>query len=373
MKRSISLYLKPDKHLIETIGEANKAINDILRIGFDSKIYNKIQLHQMTYYKIRERYHLPSSLTTTARDQSSEMLKREKCNRLPVKKPYSGIRYNKRTFSYNRKKNIVSLSSIHGRVKLSVTIPKYFKQYISWNIKSAVLSFSSNKLALRIIVEKKTPTTTYREGDVLGVDTGIRNHAVLSNNLFYNSRQIRHITTKYQYLRKVLQAKGTRSAKRKLNKISGKEKRFMADVNHCVSKWIISQPCNAISLERLKIKREKKLGQKFNKILGNWSFGQLQRFIIYKAEALGKPVVKVNPRYTSQKCSKCGYIAKNNRKVHEFKCKKCGNHLHADLNASRNISNLGKAMIGRLFVNQPNVASSVIESTMTSQLQACTK
>jgi len=298
------------------------------------------------------------------------MLKREKCKRLPIKKPYSAIRYNERTFSFNQKKNIVSLSSIYGRIKISVSIPEYFKRYLDWTIKSAMLSFSENKLVLRMIAETETPPVVYKNGDVIGVDSGIYNHAVLSNNLFYNSRHIRHIKAKYQHLRKALQAKGTRSAKRKLKKLSGKEKRFMANVNHCVSKWIIYQPSDAIALEKLEIRREKRLGQKFNRALGNWSFGQLQYFIIYKAEALGKVVIKVNPRYTSQKCSRCGYIYRGNRKKSEFKCGECGMKLHADLNASRNISNLGKAMIGRLFVNQPNVTSSVIEHPMAPQLQA---
>jgi putative transposase len=362
MRRSIPLIIGPNKHLINTIKKVNKAVNDILELGFTNKTYNKLKLHHMTYYKIREKYKLPASLVTTARDQASEMLKREKCRRLPVKKSYSAIRYNNRTFSFNPKKNIISLSSLQGRIKFSVTIPKYFKKYLSWNFKSALLSYNKNKLVIRLIAEAETPPIIYKGGEVLGVDTGVFNHAVLSNNLFYKSSNIRHIKAKYKYLRSVLQAKGTRSAKRKLKKISGKEKRFIADVNHCVSKWIVSQPYNAIALEKLSIKRQKKLGRKLNQCLDRWSFGQLQYFIEYKAESLGKLIIKIDPRYTSQKCSRCENIHNRNRKRHEYKCRKCGIRLHSDLNASRNISNLGKAEVGRLFVNQPNVTSSVVKN-----------
>jgi IS605 OrfB family transposase len=72
----------------------------------------------------------------------------------------------------------------------------------------------------------------------------------------------------------------------------------------------------------------------------SWSYFQLEFFLAYKAEAKGLLVDYVDARYTSQKCSKCGHIAKSNRTVQSiFHCEKCGYHLNADLNASRTIVN----------------------------------
>ena len=72
---------------------------------------------------------------------------------------------------------------------------------------------------------------------------------------------------------------------------------------------------------------------------------------------MGKTVLFVNPRYTSQRCSQCGYIAKKNRSSQsEFLCRECFFELNADLNAARNLSDFGKAEIGRASVNSPNVA-----------------
>jgi len=60
--------------------------------------------------------------------------------------------------------------------------------------------------------------------------------------------------------------------------------------------------------------------------------------IEYKAQAKGIRVVYVDARYTSQKCSRCGYISRSNRiDQSHFVCKHCGFSLNADLNASRNI------------------------------------
>ncbi|MGC9167261.1 MAG: zinc ribbon domain-containing protein, partial [Thermoplasmata archaeon] len=86
--------------------------------------------------------------------------------------------------------------------------------------------------------------------------------------------------------------------------------------------------------------KQKDQGKKFRKMLGSWSPAERQKFIEYKAEDAGKIVLIVlcvNPKHTSQKCSKCGYIDKENRHGSVFKCKNCGFELNTDLNASRNI------------------------------------
>jgi len=269
-----------------------------------------------------------------------------------VKKPYSAIRYNQRTFKPYLKKGVVSLSTVEGRIRIAISVPKYYEQYIDWKAKSATLSYDarSKRFRLHLVVEKETPAKI-KATSVLGVDSGIINHAVLSNNMFFASNHIRNVKGRYQFLRQKLSAKGTRSALRLLRKRSGREKRFMANVNHCIAKLVVKQPFDAIALEKLEVRKEKKNGKRFNKKLGNWAWRQLQTFVEYKAEAPGKTVVYVNPAYTSKICSRCGQ--KGIRKGLVFKCKHCSFELNADLNASRNIASLGKSELGRLPVNEP--------------------
>ena len=58
-----------------------------------------------------------------------------------------------------------------------------------------------------------------------------------------------------------------------------------------------------------------------------------------KAKERGIKVVYVNAKYTSQRCSKCGYIDDNNRNNQAlFKCQKCNFETNADYNASQNIA-----------------------------------
>jgi len=84
-------------------------------------------------------------------------------------------------------------------------------------------------------------------------------------------------------------------------------------------------------------------GMNFRRKLELWSPSKLEKFIEYKAEDEDKKVVYVNPKHTSQKCSKCGFTDKNNRHSSMFKYRNCGFELNADLNASRNIEVLGKS------------------------------
>jgi putative transposase len=194
-------------------------------------------------------------------------------------------------------------------------------------------------------------------GVVLGIDRGVVNAAVCSDNTFFNSGRLRSVKGRYQHQRRVLQRVGTRSAHCKLRKLSGRERRFTLDINHCISKSIVDkQEFDVFALEKLEVSKSRQNGRRFNKMLGSWSPGELRRFILYKADTRGKVVVEVDPHYTSQRCSRCSYTDRRNRHGLRFRCLRCGFELHADLNAARNIGALGRSEYLRLCVNEPIVA-----------------
>jgi IS605 OrfB family transposase len=250
------------------------------------------------------------------------------------------------------------------------SLPEYYKQYVDWQVKNGQLLVKDNACWLHIQVEADNPEPV-NDDSRIGIDLGINNIAVCSDNSFYNSKHHKMVKGRYQHLKAELQSKGTRSAKRKLREIRGRERRFVKDMNHCLSKELVSKPFVVIAMEDLKgiLNQKRNRGKRFNKVLGSWSFQELQGFVEYKAEALGKEVIYVNPQYTSQYCSKCGHIDKKNRNGHIFKCKSCGFELNADLNASRNIATISRSVSGRLFVNQPNVASVDAEGRNTIEAE----
>ena len=110
------------------------------------------------------------------------------------------------------------------------------------------------------------------------------------------------------------------------------------------------------AIENLKKIRNSNKGRRFNRKLGNWSFRQLETYLQYNLEALGKLLIRVHPKYTSQMCPKeeCSHTEKANRNGSIFRCKKCGYELHSDLNASRNIVKLGISEFNRLHCQPAN-------------------
>ncbi|SEP05406.1 Putative transposase DNA-binding domain-containing protein [Halogranum amylolyticum] len=58
----------------------------------------------------------------------------------------------------------------------------------------------------------------------------------------------------------------------------------------------------------------------------------------YKVESTELFVDFVNPAYTSQRCSYCGFTHEDNRDDKHFKCQDCGYEVNADYNAAKNIA-----------------------------------
>ncbi len=99
----------------------------------------------------------------------------------------------------------------------------------------------------------------------------------------------------------------------------------------------IKNGCGTIQMEDLTIDVKGKKSERFLK--SSWTYYDLQKKVEEKAATFGIAVIYVKPQYTSQRCSKCGHIAEENRSDQAtFKCAKCGFEMNADLNAARNIA-----------------------------------
>jgi IS605 OrfB family transposase len=166
---------------------------------------------------------------------------------------------------------------------------------------------------------------------------------VSSDGQVFHSEAVEKVRVKYLRQRGQLQKKATKASKRKLREISGKERRFRSDQNHCISKKLVQtakDTNSAIALEDLTGINDRTRVRKSGRAKRHsWSFYQLRMFITYKAALLGVPVVVVDPRNTSRMCRMCGHTEKANRKSQErFCCRKCGHTENADYNAACNIA-----------------------------------
>jgi putative transposase len=347
--------------LLRTMEAFTFAFDTSAKWGYHYRTCNRIRNHHGTYHKIRSEIpELNSGLVQSARDCACEALKRVKLKKLPSRKPHASIRYNKNSSRIVMEHGFVNISTIAGRKRFNFNQSKYIKKFVGWRVINSVLVYDNRvkDFFLGVSVEKPDPPIR-SEGVVLGIDRGLRNLVVSSDNRFFDSRKMNRIRGKYAHKRKVLQTKGTRSAKKKLKALAGREKRFIACENHILSKAISQSGHDIFALEDLKgIKRNRRMDTRMKTQLNQWPLSQFSEFLKYKALELGKAVIFVDPYLTSRMCSRCGHECRENRKGGEFKCLACGFQLNADLNAARNIAEAGKSCISRLPVNQPNASCS---------------
>jgi putative transposase len=352
MQRTIRVQLNPTPEqmaiLLETMRQHTECFNAVAKIGYEHQEKNGVRLHQETYYDLRKQYpDLPSQLVVAARMRATESVKSaltRKKNGLKASCPKVSlvpIRYDQR--SYSVKNGIVSLATIAGRQKMSLEFHPHAESIRekAIGLDSADCIYRKGKFWLHVVVT--LPDVALQpSGEVVGVDMGLKRPAVTSRNQFLGERRWKEVNNRYFRLKRSLQAKGTRSAKRHLRRLAGKVNGFRRDCDHVLSRRIVDsvEPGTVIAIEDLtNIRKRKGRGKQFKRALHSWSFAQLRSFLEYKAEEKGCKVETIDPRYTSQTCSKCGYVHKSNRPSQSlFKCKSCGFELNADLNASRNIA-----------------------------------
>ncbi|MFI6736298.1 RNA-guided endonuclease InsQ/TnpB family protein [Nonomuraea sp. NPDC050451] len=276
--------------------------------------------------------------------------RREKIENKPIRFRLRAAQpYDDRCLSWDHGARTVSIWTISGRVK------------------NVAFTGSSAQLALVRTHRRGESDLVYRDGmwflyatcDIgdrpvaeprgfLGVDLGIANIATTSDGTRHSGKRLNATRHRNRELRRRLQQKATKSAKRLLKRRRRKEARLAADVNHTIAKRIVTEAertGQGIALEDLSgICDRVRLRKPQRVMLCSWSFRQLGSFIAYKAARAGVAVVFVDPAFTSQRCSACGQVDKRNRLDQEsFCCTSCGFAEHADVNAACNIASRGAA------------------------------
>lgn len=332
----IKIEIEDKPTVLDMMSQYTSMYNDHIEWAFHNKSYSKQKAHVDLYDKLRQKHpDIPSAMVQCARDNAFESVKATKFKYKPVKKGYATIRYDKRTSTLRG--NQLTLSCIGKRMKFILVIPDCFLDtFTKGKYVGCSLQYKNEMFFVNLVYDFEDVPKT-KDTEIIGVDRGIYNIATTSDETNYSGKKIMNIRRKYLFNRKTLQKKGTRSAKRRFISMSGKEKRFIRDVNHCISKKIAAKAAGTFVLEKLEFKDKKNKGRKMNKWLSNWSFNQLEKFLEYKLWFQGKAMAFTDARYTSQKCSCCGHIYKGNRKGSRFVCVKCGYKQHSDVNASFNI------------------------------------
>lgn len=367
MKLTAQILLNPNKEqaqmLAETLQAANKACNFISDYAWEKQVFKKYDLQTAVYYQAKERFHLSAQMVVRSLSKVADSYKLDKEKKRTFR-PLGSIAYDSRILSYKTIKQTISIWTIGsrdiesrsksggstggpkvGRQTIPYLVGEHHKQLLQYQQGESDLVYKKGRFYLlatcEVPEEESDPFV-----DVIGVDLGIVNIATTSEGHTHTGEQIEAVRQWYFSRKQVLQSVGTKSAKRRLKHLSGKESKFRTHTNHRISKELVQYAAytnSAIALEDLSgIRKGTKVRKAQRAKHSSWSFYQLRSFVTYKAKQKGVTVLLVDPRNTSRTCNECGHCEKANRKSQsEFLCKCCGHTALADFNASKNIKALG--------------------------------
>jgi putative transposase len=347
MKLTLQLKLvpTPDQHtaLLDTMHAFNTAASSAAKVGFRDHVFSQQAIHIRCYRELRDRFGLSSQMAVRAIGKAVETFKRDKTV-CPVFRPEGAMTYDERLLGWKGPAH-VSLLTLHGREIVAMVYGEYQAGFLQ-RLKGQVdLVYRENTFYLyaTIDVPEDTPIAPTR---FLGVDLGIVNIATDSDGNSYAGDKIEVVRQRSATARRTYQSTHTKSAKRRLKKMAGKQARFQRWANHGLAKRLVAYAKDtkaALVLEELTHIRSRMTVRKSQRSKQhNWSFRQLRDFLVYKARQAGVPLLFVDPRNTSRTCNRCGYVDKNNRRSQaDFSCLRCGDTTHADLNAARNLATRG--------------------------------
>ena len=330
--------------LKETLERANTACDAISTAAWHSKTFGQYALHKLIYRTIKDSFNLSAQIVVRCIAKVADAYKLDKETKRTFK-TYGAIAFDDRILSWKTDKQVVSIWTVAGREKIPYTCGERQKRLLESRIGETALVYRKGKFYLLAVCEVPEPTPQDVD-NVLGVDFGIVKLATDSDGQSYSGEQVEAKRQWYADRRATLQKVGTRSAKRKLKKMGGKQRRYQADVNHCISKQLVrkAQDTNrSLAIEKLTGIRARTTVRKSQRARHhNWAFRQLRTFVEYKSAVAGVRVLHIDPRNTSRTCAVCGHCEKANRKSQsEFVCKLCHHSANADSNAAQNIRALG--------------------------------
>ena len=255
-------------------------------------------------------------------------------------------------------------------------ILQYKGHAVAGKIKNATIKLSpTGKFYCVLLIECGEPTHLDKTDKTIGLDFGIADLIVTSDSdkystirfdkllsrkkLIWEKRLARRralairdiaedIRRKVNSPRELRDFKNYMKAKQMVAKYNEKVRNQRVDYLHKISTELVKN-YDLIVIEDLKTKNMIK-NHNLARSIANQSWRSLREMLEYKCAWYGKQLVIVNPYKTSQVCSACGYDdGKHTLDVRDWTCPGCGTHHDRDINAAKNIRNLG---LGQALVNR---------------------
>jgi len=346
-KIKLNTNVEQAKLLLRTLETANECANWMSRKAWESKTFKPFALQKLVYSEARSKFPLSAQIVVRLLSKVCDAYKIDnKVQRRFAK--HGAISYDSRVLSYGE--NRVSIWLLGGREAIPYSAGPRQKELLQHQQGESDLIYHRGKWFLAATCDLTEPPLDLID-DFLGVDLGIVQIATDSDGQAFSGSMVNNVRYRCRKLRSNLQKAQSKSAKRHLKELSGRENRFAADVNHCIAKQIVEKAKRTnrgIAIEDLTgIQTRIRARKSQRTVLHSWAFAQLGAFIKYKAILAGVLVLEVDPRNSSRECSRCGHTEKSNRPSQsKFRCQSCGFETNADFNAALNLRS-------RASVNRP--------------------
>ena len=237
VKLTAKVHLQPTQEqaesLLQTMQEANAACDTISAWAWNNKVFGQYKIHHGTYHDIKASTRLSAQAVVRCVSKIADAYKLDKKKQRTFRK-YGSIGYDARILSWRFDRRIVSVWTVEGRQKISYVTGEHHAKLLQYQQGESDLCYIKGKFYLHTTCE--VPDTEEQlSKDVLGLDLGITNIATDSQGTNYEGKSLNVLRKQRQKVRSSLQRKGTKSAKKVLKRISGRESTTtkIAKPHHC--------------------------------------------------------------------------------------------------------------------------------------------
>lgn len=339
IRRSVLSLKFANQSKLDTVSlflyEANRVLNLYVPILWKSKNTNKFQATPSvdTWLSARAKQCILKQAVEVVKSQ-----RKKKKKTMPVVKSTT-LTLDERFVSFRHSTEglfdiWVHLQSLGSKVIINLPAKKHkhFNKFYEkgWTLKKACRIRETEKgILIDVFFEKEAPPVK-KTGDSLGIDIGYKKLIATSQGTVFGE----DLTRVYNKLGRKKQG-------------STNFLQVLKERDQLVSKSVKQLPLSRVNLVVVEALKNVKKGTKgvrskqFNNRLSRWTYPKVLGKLQMLCEEQGIEVREINPAYTSQTCSQCGFVDKNSRKGEQFLCTKCGYLIDADYNASINILQRG--------------------------------
>ena len=286
-------------------------------------------------------------------------------SKLPTFKSKSNKQsYRTRNIKLDQEHNLISVPKIKN-IKIK------FHRKVDGIIKSATISKNPDGNYYITILMKQEQIILPSTGREIGIDLGLNDLAILSDGTKFTRTS--NLLKKTNLALKAAQRKLSKKSRGSINytkqrikvaKLYSKLTRIKEHYYHLISDYLVKN-FDAIYLEDLSIKNMIK-NRKLSRVIHEVSWYKLISMIQYKSSWYGRTFHRIN-RFepSSKKCSQCNHkLDTLPLSIRSWTCPNCGTEHDRDINAAKNILNIGQTDIYNCIIPQETGGFGVIPNSL---------